>query len=317
MNVFDLKNVAFTYPNSEKAAINNIDFTVESGSFVLLCGKSGSGKTTLLRLLKPALTPHGTIGGEILYKGKRISEISQRCQAEEIGFVLQSPENQTVTDMVWHELAFGPESLGMSQNEIRLRVAEMASYFGIEQWFHRRTSQLSGGQKQILALASVMTMSPKVLILDEPTAQLDPIAAGDFLSTVAKINRDLGVTVIMTEHRLDEVLPLTDRIIVLENGEIISDGNSTQTADTLSKTHNDMFTAMPAPMKLYAALTTEHKYTCPVNIREGRAFIEKLISDNEYTFTKSAVPAQTAVPDGESALTVKDVWFRYEKKEND
>ena len=184
MESYSFKNVDFTYPEGEKKALRNISFTVQQGEFVILCGPSGCGKSTLLRHLKSCLTPHGLFSGEIRYQGTLLSELSQREQAQRIGYVLQSPENQVVTDKVWHELAFGLESLGLETADMRLRIAEMASFFGIQDWFRESVSSLSGGQKQLLNLASVMVMQPSVLILDEPTSQLDPIAAQEFLDAL-------------------------------------------------------------------------------------------------------------------------------------
>ena len=171
--------------------MNHINLTIEKGQYVTVCGRSGSGKTTLLKHLKSVLTPYGNKEGEILFEGEPLSRADLRTQSSKIGYVMQNPDNQIVTDKVWHELAFGLESLGMDQKTIRLRVAEMASYFGIQGWFHKNVSELSGGQKQLLNLASIMAMQPSVLILDEPTSQLDPIAASDFLNTVRKINQEL------------------------------------------------------------------------------------------------------------------------------
>ena len=171
-----LAHYGFTYPQRRQPALSDVSLTIRSGEFWVLCGASGCGKTTLLRQLKPALCPHGASEGEIWFDGHLLSHLSEREQASEIGFVLQSPEEQTVTDKVWHELAFGLESLGCDTETVRRRVAEMASFFGIQDWFHRSVDELSGGQKQLLALASVMVLQPRLLILDEPTSQLDPIA---------------------------------------------------------------------------------------------------------------------------------------------
>ena len=207
MDAFEIKGLTFLYPEQARPAIEEISLSLPEGSLSVLAGPSGCGKSTLLRLLKPALSPHGRRAGEILFMGAPLEKLDERRQSSEIGFVQQSPDGQIVTDKVWHELAFGLESLGMDTPSIRARVAEMASFFGIQGWFHRDVSQLSGGQKQLLNLASVMAMQPRVLILDEPTSQLDPIAASDFLATIVKINRELGTTVLLTEHRLEEILP--------------------------------------------------------------------------------------------------------------
>ncbi|MBQ6811347.1 MAG: ABC transporter ATP-binding protein, partial [Firmicutes bacterium] len=200
MACFEIKDLSFTYPEHDKKALDHVNLTIEQGEFVVLCGRSGCGKSTLMRHLKPVLAPHGEKEGQILFYGQNLDEIDFRSQSSQIGYVLQNPDNQVVTDKVWHELAFGLESLGEDNETIRLRVAEMASYFGIQRWFNRNVSELSGGQKQLLNLASIMAMQPLVLLLDEPTSQLDPIAASDFLETVRKLNRDVGTTVIITEH---------------------------------------------------------------------------------------------------------------------
>ena len=220
----EIRDLMFTYPEMENPALCSINLEINDGDFVVLCGKSGCGKSTLLRHFKTVLTPHGTRTGEILFKGRALSEVDIRTQSSEIGFVLQNPDNQIVTDKVWHELAFGLESLGYDTPTIRLRVAEMASYFGIQAWFRRNVNELSGGQKQLLNLAAIMAMHPSLLILDEPTSQLDPIAASDFLETVKKINRDLGTTIIMTEHRLEDIFPAADNVIVMDQGSVIAQG---------------------------------------------------------------------------------------------
>lgn len=197
---------------------------IEPGQFVLVCGQSGCGKTTLLRQFKSALAPHGHQSGQVLFDGVPLADVPEREQVARIGFVMQDPDAQIVTDKVWHELAFVLESLGCDERTMRLRVAEMASYFGIQHWFHKNVGELSGGQKQLLNLASVMAARPDVLVLDEPTSQLDPIAASDFLATVHRINRELGTTVVMSEHRLEEVYGLADRVVVLEEGRVVADG---------------------------------------------------------------------------------------------
>ena len=221
METFAIQDLTFTYPGQERPALRRLSLTVEKGEFLALCGKSGCGKSTLLRHLKTLLTPHGVREGRVLFDGRPLEEADQRQQASRIGYVLQNPDNQIVTDKVWHELAFGLESLGFPQETIRLRVAEMASFFGIQDWFMRNVSELSGGQKQLLNLAAIMAMQPDVLILDEPTSQLDPIAASEFLETVKKINRELGTTIVISEHRLDEIFPAADRVAVMDRGALL------------------------------------------------------------------------------------------------
>ncbi len=307
MALFDIQNLTFSYPDAASPALRNVNLSVKQGEFIVLCGRSGCGKSTLLRQLKPALAPYGSRSGEIFYKGDPLSGLSEIRQASEIGFVLQNPENQIVTDKVWHELAYGLESIGMHSRSIRLRVAEMASFFGIQGWYHRDVAELSGGQKQLLNLAAVMAMQPSVIILDEPTSQLDPIAATDFLATLGSINRDLGTTVILSEHRLEEALPHADRMVVMDGGSITACGAPREVGCILRNTDHPMLHALPTPMRVYLAL--ERAERCPLTVREGREYLEK------YPPRSLAPPPEETR--GESALTVKDLWLRYEKDGQD
>ncbi|MDR1409651.1 MAG: ATP-binding cassette domain-containing protein [Oscillospiraceae bacterium] len=304
----DVKSLTFTYPEREQAALTDIDLAVRPGEFIVLCGPSGCGKTTLLRQLKPSLAPHGRISGEILFEGVTLSELSVRDAAAKIGFVLQNPENQTVTDKVWHELAFGLESLGFDTPTIRLRVAEMASFFGIQTWFYKNVTELSGGQKQLLILASVMALQPSLLILDEPTSQLDPIAAADFLATVGKINRELGVTVILTEHRLEEAFPLASRAVVMDGGKIITEGGPAEVGEALRSAGHGMFAAMPVPMRVWAGV--DNALTCPVTVRDGREWLSQLTIDNGRV---TIMETETSVHSGIPAIELEEVWFKYAK----
>ena len=280
---------------------------------MVLCGKSGSGKTTLLRHLKPVLAPHGKHSGQILFHGVPMETVSQRDQSAKIGYVMQNPDDQLVTDKVWHELAFGLESLGCDQKTMRARVAEMACYFGIQDWFHRDVANLSGGQKQLLNLASIMAMQPEVLILDEPTSQLDPIAASDFLNTVRKINIELGTTVIITEHRLEDIFPYADRAIVMEAGRVLANDTPRKIGKLLYAENSDMFTAMPTPVRAFYGAQGEGD--CPLTVREGRNWLSRTFrSAPKY----KTIPEETASNvEAEAALSMKELWFRYEKDSPD
>ncbi len=312
MESYSFKSVSFSYPESEKQALRNVSFSVQQGEFLIFCGPSGSGKSTLLRHLKTCLSPHGRLEGEITYRGKRLSDISQREQSQEIGFVMQSPENQVVTDKVWHELAFGLESLGYDTPTIRRRVAEIAAFFGIENWFYKNVTELSGGQKQLLSLASVMAMQPGVLVLDEPTAQLDPIVAADFLALLGKINRELGTTIILTEHRLEEAFPFATRVAVMERGQIICDDLPERVGMQLKDRDSGMFLAMPAAMRVWAALETN--LACPVTVRDGSSFLSK--RSEEQPLLPLAPKEQKVYADA-FAVECEDLWFRYEKDSPD
>ncbi len=309
MEAYSIKNLTFKYPTSDAPAICDLSLSIEKGHFVTVCGRSGCGKTTLLRQLKPVLAPHGEKTGEIFFGGVSLADIDERTQAEKIGFVLQSPENQIVTDKVWHELAFGLESLGMSTGEIRSRVAEMASFFGIQNWFDKNVTELSGGQKQLLNLASVMVMQPSVLILDEPTSQLDPIAAQDFLETLGKINRELGTTIILSEHRLEDALPMSDRAIVMDKGRIIAEGTPEEVGKALKEGDNPMFAALPTPMRIYSLV--ENSLDCPITVRDGRRWLDDYAQEN--SLDEGLIPAEKEQINNEAALELKEVFFRYEK----
>lgn len=285
VNIVDLE---FSYPNASRASVNGISLSLEKGSFTCICGPSGCGKTTLLRNLKPSITPHGMRRGEIKILGKSVESFEGRPgeEAQTIGYVLQNPENQIVTDKVWHELAFGLENLGLPTETIRLRIAEIASFFGIQSWFDKDVSELSGGQKQLLNLAAVMVMQPEILILDEPTSQLDPIAAVDFLDAVKKINNDIGTTVIITEHRLDNVVSMSDRLIVMDSGKILVNDEPYNAVFRLAEINHPMFLAMPNPAQAYrsalAFLKGEESLVGDVNHLKHMEKLESSIGDVNY-----------------------------------
>ena len=277
-----------------------------------MCGPSGSGKTTLLRHLKPTAAPTGVSSGIVYFAGQPLTSVSARDGAAKIGFVAQSAENQLVTDKVWHELAFGLESLGLSNPEIRLRVAETSTFFGIQTWFHKQVSDLSGGQKQLLVLASVIAMQPQVLILDEPTGQLDPLAVGDFFSILKRINLELGITVVLSEHRLEEAFPLSDYVIALEAGRIIAAGTPATVGESLSTQKNRLSLALPTPMRIWQAVSFGQ---CPISVRDGanwlaeqdRQGLVKHLSPNTDKKTNFPHKSTVNVP----AVVMDQVWFRY------
>lgn len=312
MALFAFEELTFRYPEAPRDALRDVSVAIEPGQFVLVCGQSGCGKTTLLRQFKSVLAPHGHQSGQVLFDGVPLADVPEREQVARIGFVMQDPDAQIVTDKVWHELAFVLESLGCDERTMRLRVAEMASYFGIQHWFHKNVCELSGGQKQLLNLASVMAARPDVLVLDEPTSQLDPIAASDFLATVHRINRELGTTVVMSEHRLEEVYGLADRVVVLEEGRIAADGEPRAVAGQLHRAGSPMALALPAAARIAWGVESEQVET-PLTVREGRAWL----ADEVAAFP----PRRWAFPAGEAcdsastraAVELRDVWFRYER----
>lgn len=306
MEILSIKDLTFSYPNKENFALQNVNLSINSGDFVVVCGQSGSGKTTLLRMLKKEIAPHGEKQGAVYYKGEDVEKLGDKISAQKIGFVFQKPDQQIVTDKVWHELAFGLESLGYDSDYIRLRVGEMANYFGITSLFRKKTTELSGGQKQLMNLASVMAMSPDVIILDEPTSQLDPITANDFITTLKKINDELGLTVIIIEHRLQEVFPIADKVAVMEDGKVICYDTPRNVCEKLS--NHPMSQGFPSAVRIWQK--SGSKGECPLTVKEGRNFIN-------LNFSERKLPLRNTIPNTEDIITLKDVFFRYEKGGND
>ncbi|MBQ6052902.1 MAG: ATP-binding cassette domain-containing protein [Clostridia bacterium] len=307
MEILKIENLSFSYPRCEEKAIENISFSVERGDFVTVCGATGCGKSTLMRMMKKELTPLGEMSGRVYYKGRELHSLPDSETACAIGFVAQRPEEQIVTDKVWHELAFGLENMGMPQDMIRRRVSEMTCYFGIEDWFEKSVSELSGGQKQLLNLASVMVMQPDVILLDEPTAQLDPIAASDFIATLSKLNRDLSLTVIITEHRLEEAIPVSNKLFAMENGKLLEYGETRKTV-ALLKNNSAFMQGMPAAVRIFNSF--DLNVPCPLTAREGRDFIESNFS-NEI----DALEIQSEkTGKKETVLEFNDVYFKYGKE---
>lgn len=317
MEILRVDGLKFSYPNQLKKSLNNINFSIDEGDFVLICGESGCGKSTLLRHLKPELSPHGQVSGDIYYYSQKINDYSSKQLASEIGYVLQNPDSQIVTDKVWHELAFGLENMGLDTQSIRLRVAEMASFFGIQGWFRKNVNDLSGGQKQLLNLASIMAMQPKILILDEPTSQLDPIAAKDFIDTLVRINKELSTTIIMTEHNLEDIYSVCDKVIVMEDGKVICNDTNYKVADILSGDKNHkMFKSLPTPSKIYNQLNgyLEGASKSPLTVKDCRQWLND--SMDEVTITKlddTETEINIDEKDREIAIELKDVYFQYNK----
>lgn len=333
MGSLEVKGLTFRYPEAERPALSSVSLEVAEGAFAVVCGRSGCGKSTLLRHFKTALAPHGERSGQVLYDGVPISEVDARTQAARIAFVLQNPDNQIVTDTVWHELAFGLESLGLTSGTIRVRVAEMASFFGIQEWFERSVTELSGGQKQLLNLASAMAMQPSVLVLDEPTSQLDPIAATEFLETVRRINRELGTTVVISEQRLEEVLPMADRALVLDAGRLVCHGDPRAVCCDLAARGHGMFGAMPSPAQIAVGVegVPANPADLPLTVREGRTWLERRLDAGRSRGPaapsdaggarleegRGPVRGRPAGSPRRPVLELKDVWFRYERQAPD
>ena len=312
MEIVRIENLSFTYPESKNKALHDINLTVQSGEFILICGESGCGKTTLLKMLKKQLIPKGKISGNIILFGSSIFESDEYKSIKNFGFVMQEPEKQIICEHVTEELAFNLESLGFKKNVIHKKIAEISSYMGIEQLFEKKTSQLSGGEMQKINIASALMCSPKLLILDEPTSQLDPIASQSLISLVKRLNSDLGITVIISEHRTEDLFDYADRVIYMKSGRITANDTPSKTALSFNK--ENIPPSFPAAVQLYCRLWNTDIDNCPLNNRSGRDFLQKLITpdtNNRYE------PSSKDIKDKETVLEIKDLYCKYDRYSDD
>lgn len=309
MAILSVHDLTVTFPETERPVLHNIHFELEAGDFAVLCGETGCGKSTLLRMCKRELRPLCDMTGEVRYQNTPLDALDSKTSAAEIGFVMQHPEQQIVTDRVWHELAFGLENMGMPLDTMHRRIAEIASYFGMEPLLDRDPALLSGGQKQLLNLASVMVMQPKLLLLDEPTAQLDPIAASDFLTTLRRLNQDLSVTILLVEHRLEEVIPLANKLLIMGRGTLDAAGSP---RDILHNIRADapVLGGMPAAVRLHRAVHADG--VCPLSVCEARRDLMPQLPNQIR-----ALPAPPPPPETPFAAALSGVFFRYQKQAQD
>ncbi|MCK9536898.1 MAG: ATP-binding cassette domain-containing protein, partial [Bacilli bacterium] len=306
MAQLEIRNLTFKYPNTVRAVLDNLSFKIKKGEFVVLTGKTGTGKTTLLNIIKKELTPYGDISGDIYYNGQSFDQIDKQKTVAEIGYVFQNPESQIVTEYVWSELAFGLENLGLSADLIRRRVGETAQFFGINRWFFKKTDQLSGGEKQLVNLAAVIAMQPKLLLLDEPTARLDPLSREEFLMILKKINQELGITILLVEHQLEEVFSICDRIMVLTAGKIVIDAPPRAAGE---KIPDNLEVALPSATRFYRAMGNIGH--CPLSVKEGQEYLR-------YHFNNAVSLLPVSLPDEKAPIVyLKDLWFRYGRTEED
>lgn len=339
MAIISCKNLTFTYSTSQKPVLRNVNLDLEQGKFYLICGKSGSGKSTLLRHMKKQLVPKGEILGEVLYNGTNVKELEEKISASEVGFVMQDIDGQIVTDKVWSELAFGLGNLGYDDKYIANRLAEVSEYFGISKWFNKRTAELSGGGKQIVSLASIIATNPKLLLLDEPTSMLDPIARKNFANLLARINKELGITIVAVEHNMQEMFDLADEIIVLDEGEIKTKKPPYELPAVLSNAEYAKYVGLPEQAEIFVSLCGTGNF--PKNVFEGARWLKENFantindaeqlnkiqqSDNEKQNEcaqkqdgKEGINANKAskIDTKQSVLSVKGGYFRYDKKGED
>ena len=313
----ELMDVSFSYSGTNAKALQSLSLSFDRGSLTLLTGPSGSGKTTLLHLLSPVLTPTGDISGSRVIYGKPESAYEETDNAVQIGFVQQNPDNQVILDSVWHELVFGLENQGLSNQEIERRLAETSTFFGISSWMDRKVAELSGGEKQILNLASSLVMQPDLLLLDEPMAQLDPISRKRFLSMLGRVNDETGTTIIISEHIIDDILPHADRVVMLKEGSVCFDGQPEAYVKHLIVSDDEFKVSVPLSARMAAASADENEIkheNLPLTVREGRQYLlKKSGSLNLHEHAHEPFPVDYDPNERKEILRAQDVWFRYEK----
>jgi energy-coupling factor transport system ATP-binding protein len=305
MALLEIKNLSFTYALDSKPSLNNINLEIEKGEFVVICGSTGSGKSTLLKMFKPEIRPKGILEGNIFYKDKAIDEYNLKESITNFGMVMQNPTNQIVSEKVASELAFGLENIGCDPKVIAVRIAEISNYFGINNWYNEITSNLSGGQKQILNLASILAMNPEVLLIDEPTSQVDPITASEFFQTIKKINQDYGLTILLVEHRLDEVFSLCDKVVILDEGRIVASGAPKEVGKQI--VDERLYLNLPTLFRVWKKLGV---VDLPLTVKEGQKLLEKYNNEIKY-IEKQDGPLEDEI------LKIKNLYFKYYKEQND
>ena len=303
MAILTVENLNFHY--EEHHVLQDISFSIKRGEFVTLFGPTGSGKSTLLKMVKREMRPNGKLSGTVYFNGEKIDELPVTTTATAIGYMMQNPDEQMVMEKVWQELAFGLENMRVSTEDMQQKIAEVASFFGIQNWLHHSISDLSGGQKQLVNLAAVLAMEPDILLLDEPTSQLDPIAASEFLTLLEKINRELGMTILLVEHRLEELLPVCDRVLFMENGSLLYDTTPKAIGNFLLE--HPMLDALTTAMRVYYKLGFRDE--TPITVREGMDFIRQ--------YPPAILPMGPVRKKHPPLIIVKDVYFRYHRKSDD
>ena len=308
----EIRNVSFTYPVQENAALSRVNLNIEDGEFVLVCGDSGSGKTTLLKLLKREISPVGERSGEIFVFGKRIEDLSEKESVSRIAYVSQSIESSLVCEDVRRELAFTAESLGFESAEIRRRTAETAMFFGIEHLFRRKVDELSGGEKQLVSLAAAVVCVPDILILDEPCARLDPIASKKLIHYVRRLNVEMGITVIISEHRTDDIFPAASKVVVLDKGHVVFSGGPNEAVGAPSVPEY----LLPAASRIYRRIKIEgSNKDAAIDVVSCQQFIRRQGGDIVLDMFENDVCEDRKNKD--NIVLLKDVYFSFGGRRDD
>lgn len=307
--MIEIEDLSFTYNGAAEPALRRVSLHIEDGEFVLLTGPSGCGKSTLCRCLN-GLVPHfygGAMAGRVMIGEADTKKHATREPSTIVGMVFQDPENQLLTDDLEREIAFGLENIGLPPQLMRRRVEEGIHAVGLAALRRRPLRELSGGEKQRVALASVLAMHPRVLVLDEPTSQLDPQAAEDVLHTVKRLNDDLGITVVLVEHRMDRVIHLVDRVVVLDQGRLVADGPPRQVMAGTEVVRLGI--GLPPLVQLVGQLRKAGLVdgAIPLTVKEGRAVLREELK----RAGPAAVPA-TAPCYGDVRIEFERVWHTYD-----
>jgi len=307
-----IEDLKYYYPDSKKPSLNKINLEIPEGQFVLIVGGSGSGKSSLIRAMAGLIPDFygGTYGGKVYLDNKELRQIDRRSLAQQIGLVFQDPESQLVMTGVEQEIAFGMENIGLPNNLMKRRVMEVTGVLGLSGYLNGFIPELSGGQKQKVALASVLAMQPSILLLDEPTSQLDPISGEEILTMVRRLNEENGITVVLIEQRLERCFHLADRILVMDKGEIIYDHHAPDAIAHWAVKNNIPF--IPPLAQLFASV---HYPEIPVTVKQGRRILKsfypsvKSTIDRQNSLEKNAQVLQ--VSDKKKLVDIHNLWFTY------
>ncbi|MCX7884203.1 MAG: energy-coupling factor transporter ATPase [Caloramator sp.] len=298
MEVINIQDVTYWYPDCNNRAIEDINLKINEGELVLITGPSGCGKSTLIRLINRVIPDYygGKIKGNVYLNGRDIVSLKMDEIIKNVGMVYQHPEKQIILQDVEREIAFGLENLGFDVNKMKRNVCEVISLLALNFVKNRQTTELSGGEKQRVAIASVVSMNPEIILFDEPISQLDPIGAEEVINSIKKLNRDFGKTILLVEQRLDKCFDIADRIIFMEKGKIIAEG-------TPNKIPKEIKSRYHLPNITYIFNQAGENFL-PVNVKQAREAIK------DRTFSKPDIVKKSF---NESILEVEKLSFEYEK----
>ena len=316
MNILEIKNLNFNYVDFPPLW-KNVNMELEAGDFALLLGPSGSGKSCLMKHLIYKLAPYGNASGEILYKGQSLDSLSPYEHVKNIAYVSQNPDEQIVSESVWQELAFSLEQLGMPADKMRLRIAEVANFFGIQEWFWQKTNELSGGQKQILNLASAMVLKPEILVLDEADSNLDPVTRVSFLNILQRINVEMGTTILLSSHNWENTLDLANKVYYLNNQALRNFDSNRDFINFIYSEIPEEISALPTASQVSYQL----QEISTNNVKTRQDLSKALVGNNLPSLRNLSAEFNAENNEhskrnnsaGQNLLEIKDLQFKYKK----